>query len=294
MKGRSKWRTVLMPIRHGFHLGADGAMGTVPTTVPTTRAINRGCGGTQQDADCSVRYQYGYGHAPKGIRGAGFTLLEVMISLAILATSFSALIGAQSSSIVVNRYILDVSIASLLAKSQMIRLEHYVQDEGLDDFDTELSGDFSKDGHPKFKWKALLEKLEVEDGAVEQLTSQVPADKDAALQQLTSMPALAGMDFSSLPINPTMALQAVQYLPMLIDMLGQHMRRVTLTITWPDGKRERSLDISTYMVFMEPIPQIGGNLDEQQDGTGTANPPYSTGGNMGAGGLGGIGTRRAP
>ena len=63
----------------------------------------------------------------------GFTLLEVMIALAILAVSLTILIGTQANSVHMTERASRMSAAAMLARSQMIDIEHELLSDGFSD-----------------------------------------------------------------------------------------------------------------------------------------------------------------
>jgi len=84
---------------------------------------------------------------PVRARGrAGFTLLEVMVALMILATSLVILLGNHSYSIRLSGIARNLSIASMIAKDMMTQVEL----EGFPEIG-ESEGDF-EDKYPGFWW----------------------------------------------------------------------------------------------------------------------------------------------
>ncbi len=195
--------------------------------------------------------------------GRGFTLLEVMIALSILAVSFAALLGSQSSAVVLTRYINGITVASMLARSKMLDLEHQLKKDGFDAFDEDReSGDFSDEGHPEFEWEALIEKIEIDEGAIQNLLENAPQSREEVVSRLMDNPQLQGMDLSSLNFNPSMI---YSFVPTAIEILGEKVRKCTLTITWKDGKKERRLEVQTYFVQHEEFTKTSEPTEDQED-----------------------------
>ena len=74
----------------------------------------------------------------------GFTLLEVLIAVAILAVSLSSLMASQMNSMAATRYARDISSVALLAEQQIIELEFKHREEGWVNSDIEVEGDFGE------------------------------------------------------------------------------------------------------------------------------------------------------
>jgi general secretion pathway protein I len=97
----------------------------------------------------------------------GFTLLEVMIALAILAVSLTILIGTQANSVHMTERASRMSSAAMLARSQMIDIEHELLSEGFSDMTEEMRGDFRDDGFDGMEWNAVVEVVELPPEASE-------------------------------------------------------------------------------------------------------------------------------
>ncbi len=193
----------------------------------------------------------GTSNAPPAGEQRGFTLLEVMIALAILAVSFTTLLGTQSQALIITSYVRDVTVASFLARGKLVELEHHYKTEGFGTFDEEEDGDFGDEGYPSFKWQVKLEKIEADEGVLEEITAQLPQDPDAIKDQMTSAGPFAGADLGGLNFNPGMIFQG---LPLFLEQLGEKVRRVSFEVQWPEGRKgKRTMTVNTFFVLFEEI-----------------------------------------
>lgn len=79
----------------------------------------------------------------------GFTLLEVMIALLIIGTSFVVLLHSRNQSVVAAEYARRATVATLLASEKMGEIEHGdISASGGD------SGGFEE--YPGFSWKSTI------------------------------------------------------------------------------------------------------------------------------------------
>lgn len=92
-------------------------------------------------------------------RAAGFTLLEVMISVAVIAISLTALLGLQSQSISLANEAKINTLAGLLAQSKMAQI---LGQEA--DILAASSGDFGDD-YPEFRWEVEQKEASAGDAA---------------------------------------------------------------------------------------------------------------------------------
>src|SRR5262245_2320514 len=89
----------------------------------------------------------------------GFTLLEVMLALAVLGVGLIALLGITSRDVRASYRAKQLTIATGLARSKMYDIEEELLRTGFQDTAEHMEGDFADDAQPKFKWSAEIEKV---------------------------------------------------------------------------------------------------------------------------------------
>ncbi|MDY7034209.1 MAG: prepilin-type N-terminal cleavage/methylation domain-containing protein [Thermodesulfobacteriota bacterium] len=90
-------------------------------------------------------------------QNAGFTLLEVMITLAVIAISIVAILRALGMSVDLSYESKNITAATLLAKGKMAEVES----EGFPEIE-EISGDFG-DESPNFRWEKSISEIGIEE-----------------------------------------------------------------------------------------------------------------------------------
>lgn len=106
----------------------------------------------------------------KGCRHkAGFTLLEVMIAVAIIAIAVVTLLGAQSQSVSIASGAKFDTMASLLAQWKMADLVLQDFEQLADD-----EGNFGED-YPQFSWKLAVTDLSEGETGIEGTSEQIKA-----------------------------------------------------------------------------------------------------------------------
>ena len=241
----------------------------------------------------------------------GFTLIEMMIAIFILATSMAVLLGTQSTSMRLMGYANNTSVITMLTRAKMQDIEYEVQrtikDEGVkEDYVEEYRGDFSDIGYDDIYWEAKVQSIELSDDAsndfVESVTNQLYGTGD---------------DTGTLSGNTTITQflpMMVSFMPTIINQLGQRIRRITLTTTWDYLGVEQSLTVSQFVVILEADASVSGsavsgggegeNTDEGNDkasldavdaadkksGNSASGKSGSSGGSAGSGRSGGSGS----
>ena len=200
---------------------------------------------------------------PLARRPSGFTLLEVMVALAILAGSFLALSDLAGSAAKNYAYARDLSAATLLAREKMAELEERYEDSGFQDFDETLDGDFGDQGRPDFAWKAQVKKPDSKlsgQQLVAVFLGVSPDDvntQDLLAKLLGGAPgATAGgtQPTASPAAAPGGALGGLfqTQLTAFGEDIKKSIREVKLTVSWKEGQREQGFDVSTYLVVLNP------------------------------------------
>ncbi|MBR4984870.1 MAG: prepilin-type N-terminal cleavage/methylation domain-containing protein [Proteobacteria bacterium] len=182
------------------------------------------------------------------MKRSGFTLLELMIAIFILAMGMGILLGTQSTSQRLMGYANNTSVVTMLTRSKMQDIEYEVQrqiaDEGVEeDYSEEMHGDFGEEGYEDIEWEAKIQSIELSDDAsnnfVEDVTNQLygSGDEGGTLSGNTTITQF-------LPLM-------VSFMPTIINQLGQRIRKITLTTKWDYLGVEQTLTISQFVVILE-------------------------------------------
>lgn len=184
----------------------------------------------------------------------GFSLLEVMVALGILALALTAIIQINGTSIASHGWSKRVTVGTMLARSKMVDLESQFNEEGFtSEFDQKIEGDFSEEGWPEYRWRAEIKK----------------PDLDAANASGMATQLIEGMlgsaednDQSSGAPTPTTDAGASQMAPLIEAQMTQltttiekSVREVRLQVIWPEGNDEETIDVATHFVILAPANQ---------------------------------------
>jgi general secretion pathway protein I len=94
-------------------------------------------------------------------RSRGFTLLEVMIALALLGIGLTVLIRSVASNMYSAQDAQMMGVATDLARGKMYDVEEKLMKDGFTDTDQSDKGDFADEGWPLIKWEAKVEQVEL-------------------------------------------------------------------------------------------------------------------------------------
>jgi general secretion pathway protein I len=206
-------------------------------------------------------------------RTAGFTLLEVMVALAILAASFMAISDLAGNAVKNYAYARDLSVATLLARAKMAELEEQYEDSGFRDFDETLEGDFADQDRKEFGWRAEVKKPASDLSAQQLLAVLLGVSPDDATTQDLLTKLLGGSQgtsgtqpaaTSSATLGGAMGGIMQAQVTTFGEDIKKAIRELRLTVTWKEGRREQGFDVSTYLVVLNPKAP-GGNRGTDPD-----------------------------
>jgi general secretion pathway protein I len=195
-------------------------------------------------------------------RDRAFTLLEVMVALAVLALALSAASDVVGGALRNHVRARQLEVATMLARGRLAEAEARYEEEGFRDSDQSEAGTFEDEGHPEVTWKLEVIRPQVELGA------------DDVLRALTGIEGgvagLLGLDAKGQPLGgapaggasaPTVSLAGTpmaaaalgliqQQLVSLGEQLKAGLRELRLTVAWKDGAVGESFTVVTHQMVL--------------------------------------------
>ena len=160
---------------------------------------------------------------------SGFTLLEIMVAVAILASTLVVLLSIVTNNVRSTNHAKMTTAATFLARTKMVEIEDQILDIGFTDNDESKSGTFRDLGYPQFRFDTLIERIELPSDlaqkARDQSTTQTQDSKDP-MSMLTGF--MGGMMASFID-------------PVRLG-LQESVRKVTVRVLWDEhGRRDQTL-----------------------------------------------------
>jgi general secretion pathway protein I len=212
-------------------------------------------------------------------RARGFTLLEVMISLAILAVALVAISGLNGGAVQMHAYSRRATEATLLLRGKMLDVEDDLQKNGFSDFNDEKHGDFSEDGSPNYAWSAEILKPDVQLDATQLLNLMGGgaagggglAGAAGSLAQSLSAGGQGGpttqQPGAGSPLQGPMGGMLSGQMTTFIETLKKSVREVRLSVSWQDGKERKQVEASQIIVILPETVGTDGNAPAQATST---------------------------
>ena len=225
-------------------------------------------------------------------RQDGFTLLEVIIALGVLAVGLMVLVDSQSTAVLMSLESDEITVATMLAEEKMMEAQLIVETEGFGESDIEEDGDFTEFGNEQFRGESLHLDLgeDLDDYrwayTIRKIDLTIPTDVGGVADQLAGtgyfpeekteqMDTTSGFDLTDIGITPDM----------LTDYLGNFVREVRVLVWW--GENEDGVDqVELTSHVINPTGAITEAESRGLSGSGSSSSSSDSGGSSNSNGSG--------
>lgn len=191
-----------------------------------------------------------------GGRSRGFTLLEVMVAVAILATALSAIFSSQAGLVAATNQAKRLSIATSLVRCRMTEIEDRLRTDGFPLADEDEEGECCEDpdgdeAYESFSCRWRIESVEL---------PSVEAIQTAAGDAMANMDAIPGAgvvgedpaaqaDAMGDQASAMMGGGIAMLYPLVSEVLKASIRRITVEVVWHEGQEEDKVDAVQYVTL---------------------------------------------
>ncbi|MBI4043171.1 MAG: type II secretion system protein [Deltaproteobacteria bacterium] len=160
--------------------------------------------------------------------GTGFTLIEIMIALGILALSLGAIFTSQSNAIRTSFRTEQLNTALFLAQMKMEEtlLEQSGQEVASG---PDQTGSF-EEPYETYKWKVSIQDFSYDLSFLGQQAVQGGEQTEGGQSQ---------------------ALTAI--LPKITEAIGRAVKEITVTVSWPAGEGEKSYSVTSHLLNFKTL-----------------------------------------
>ncbi len=213
----------------------------------------------------------------------GFTLVEVMFALAMLAGSLILLLQGAAANVAATQRAQMMTAATELARGKMYDIEEKLLEEGFQNLDQTEEGDFDEEGWPQISWEAEITKIKLPNlGAMQSLGAE---GEEGAEGEDSGGGLLGGMlgGFGGGDGGAGAGLIGSQF-ELFRGILEESIRKVHLTIRYKAAGNKEEFTVDCY--FTEPhavnrVINLGpgaANAGDADSGDGSSGSGSSSGG----------------
>ncbi|MES1165126.1 MAG: prepilin-type N-terminal cleavage/methylation domain-containing protein, partial [Verrucomicrobiota bacterium] len=197
---------------------------------------------------------------------AGFSLLEIMVAIAILSITLVVLLSIVTNNIRATNHAKMTTAATFLARTKMVDIEDQILDVGFSDTTETGTGTFKELGYPQFRWETTIERIELPADMGQRAKDQATDDTKDAKDPMSMLTGIMGSMMSSFIEPVRIGLQ-------------ESVRKVTVRVLWNEhGRPDQSFEVVQYLT--DPAKADINNFGAAAagaNGTGGANGASGTG-----------------
>jgi len=191
----------------------------------------------------------------------GFTLLEVMIAVAILGLSLTAIFSSEVGAANIAARARRQNIAATLARCKMGEIEQIIAIEGLPALEKKDKDNCCEHAPVEgFECEWTVDRIILPEFGTQDDTDDEDEAKDNpksiladAAEQATSKDGMSQQALAGQAGN--LAVLALQLaFPVLKPFLEEQVRRATVRVRWKEGPKDRGFDVIQYLVSEQPAP----------------------------------------
>ena len=187
----------------------------------------------------------------------GFTLLEVMIAIAILGLSLTAIFSSEVGAANVGQRARRQNVAATLARCKMGEIEQIVAIEGLPVLEKKDTDNCCEHAPVEgFECEWIIERIilpefgtgdEDEDGEDGDSRNRSREQLNETYEELNAQAATPEEVMAGEAGNLAMLALQIGF-PILKPFLEEQVRRATVSVRWKEGEKDRGFDVIQYLV----------------------------------------------
>jgi prepilin-type N-terminal cleavage/methylation domain-containing protein len=176
---------------------------------------------------------------------SGFTLLEIMVAIAILSSTLVVLLSIVTNNVRSTNHAKMTTSATLLARTKMVDIEDEILDNGFTDNDENAVGSFKDLGYPQFRWETSIERIELPSDLAQRSRDQATTQSQDAKDPMSLLTGFMGGMMSSF-IEP------------IRNGLQESVRKVTVRVLWDEhGRPDQSFEVVQYLTDPSKLDSAG-------------------------------------
>jgi len=193
------------------------------------------------------------------LRRRAFTLLEVMVAVAVLAVGVVVLLQSQARSILMAQQARTLTVATMLARGKLLDCEVDFMRKGFSIGDYKETGKFDDEGYPTFLWECHGYKPDL----------PMPEAADFAEAPSAGDLGTASDPLSGAGVDPTGGMAMGMMGPVLgqiSQVVGESIRELAVIVRWQEGSVWDSIIVTTHIVDTSGVNAIAQQMSALSGG----------------------------
>jgi general secretion pathway protein I len=170
-------------------------------------------------------------------RSAGFTLLEVMIAIGILAIGIGAILVAENNSLDVTLRAKRMNTVAMLAKNALIEAERLTEGKTFTEVNDDQSGKFDAP-YTEYSWERKIKEITFPNLMDPSQANGGNAGGEAGAASAAATPEGSGAIDQNVE----------KVVKLATNYLSKSTREITVTIKWKDKGEDQKFSVSQYWV----------------------------------------------
>ena len=205
----------------------------------------------------------------------GFSLLEVMVAMAILSVGLVSLLQVQSRSAQLAIEAREMTVATMLARGKLYDCQTDLLKKGFTIGDYNEAGNFDDEGYPTFFWECHAYKPEMPTG-------DGVGDMGSAASALGMAPS--GDAAAAQPQGADMGMGMIApVLQQMASVMGDSIRELVIVVRWGVGADQQEMRVTTHVVDKTPINNVSQMIQQQTKALGALTGAAGAAGGGGGG-----------
>ena len=204
----------------------------------------------------------------------GFSLLEVMVAVALLSLGLVLLLQVQARSIQLAQQGRDITVATMLARGKLMDCQADLLKKGFSVGDYESDGKFDDEGYPQIYWECHAYKPDMptaDGGDMSGLASLAggpssspggasggAAPAGGGLGGLGGAPGVPGADMGMQVIGPILS--------QMSSVLGDSIRELVVIVRYGSGDDVQELRAATHVIDKTAVNNVAAMIAQQSAG----------------------------
>jgi general secretion pathway protein I len=191
-----------------------------------------------------------------------FSLLEVMVAMAILTLGLVSLLQVQARSAEMAIAAREMTVATMLARGKLYDCQTDLLKKGFSVGDYDESGNFDDEGYPTFFWECHAYKPDMPTGeGVGDMGSAASALGMGAANDAAGDAAPAGAEMGMGMIAPV--------LQQMASVLGDSIREMVIIVRWGTGADQQEMRVTTHVIDKTPVNNVARMIEQQSKALGS-------------------------